>query len=81
MMTRQLGCGQVPPRLFLHEFLKPREDNKESMQTKRVFEYKCSTTFYAPKPFVKLLTHLIFLGGKNFMIISLMCQYILSAFN
>jgi hypothetical protein len=24
MMARQLGCGQVPPRLFLHEFLKPR---------------------------------------------------------
>jgi hypothetical protein len=26
MMARQLGCGLVPPRLFLHEFLKPRED-------------------------------------------------------
>jgi hypothetical protein len=25
MMARQLGCGQMPPRLFLHEFLKPRE--------------------------------------------------------
>jgi hypothetical protein len=24
MMARQLGCDQVPPRLFLHEFLKPR---------------------------------------------------------
>jgi hypothetical protein len=24
-MARQLGCGQVPPRLFLLEFLKPRE--------------------------------------------------------
>jgi hypothetical protein len=23
MMARQLGCGQVPPRLFLLEFLKP----------------------------------------------------------
>jgi hypothetical protein len=44
MMARQLGCGQVPPRLFLHEFLKPRDDIKESMQARRVFEYKCSTT-------------------------------------
>jgi hypothetical protein len=52
MMARQLGCGQVPPRLFLHEFLKPREIIKESIETRRIFEYKCSTTFYAPKPFV-----------------------------
>jgi hypothetical protein len=26
----------------------------ESMQARRVFEYKCSTTFYAPKPFVPI---------------------------
>jgi hypothetical protein len=52
MMARQLGCGQVPPRLFLHEFLKPRESIKESIEARRIFEYKCSTTFYAPKPFV-----------------------------
>jgi hypothetical protein len=58
MMVRQLGCGQVPPRLFLHEFLKPKEDIKESMQAKRVFEYKCSTIFYAPRPFVPIeITH------------------------
>jgi hypothetical protein len=31
IMARQLGCGQVPPRLFLHEFLKPREEIKESI--------------------------------------------------
>jgi hypothetical protein len=54
MMARQLGCGQVPPRLFLHEFLKPREDIKESLQAKRVFEYKCSSTVYAPRPFVPI---------------------------
>jgi hypothetical protein len=52
MVARQLGCGQVPLMLFLHEFLKPREDIKESIQAKRVFEYKCSTTVYAPRPFV-----------------------------
>jgi hypothetical protein len=58
MMARQLGCGQVPPRLFLHEFLKPIEDIKESIQAKRVFEYKCSTTIYAPRPFVPItVTH------------------------
>jgi hypothetical protein len=53
-MARQLGCGQVPPRLFLHEFLKPREDIKEFMHARRIFEYKCSTTFYAPGPFVPI---------------------------
>jgi hypothetical protein len=42
----------VPPRLFLHEFLKPREDIKEVLQAKRVFEYQCSSTIYAPRPFV-----------------------------
>jgi hypothetical protein len=31
IMARQLGCGQVTPRLFLHEFLKPREEIKESI--------------------------------------------------
>jgi hypothetical protein len=46
MMARQLGCGQVPPRLFLHEFLKSREEIKESLQAKRVFEYQCSPTIY-----------------------------------
>jgi hypothetical protein len=54
MMARQLGCGQVPPRLFLHKFLKPREDIKESLQAKRVFEYQCSSTVYAPRPFVPI---------------------------
>jgi hypothetical protein len=54
MMARQLGCGQVPPRLFLHEFLKPRKDMKESLQAKRVFEYQCSSTVYAPRPFVTI---------------------------
>jgi hypothetical protein len=46
MMARQLGCGQMPPRLFLHEFLKPREEIKESIQARRVFEYECSPTLY-----------------------------------
>jgi hypothetical protein len=54
MMARQIGCGQVPLRLFLHEFLKLREDIKESLQAKRVFEYKCSSTVYAPRPFVPI---------------------------
>jgi hypothetical protein len=58
MMARQLGCGQVPPRLFLHEFLKPREDIKELLQARRVFEYRCNSTVYAPRPFVPItITH------------------------
>jgi hypothetical protein len=75
--------AKCPPRLFLHEFLKPREDIKESIEARRNFEYKCSTTFYAPKPFMPItLAHpFSFLGGKNFMIISLTCQYTLSALN
>jgi hypothetical protein len=54
MMVRQLGCGQVPPRLFLHEFHKPREDIKESIEARRIFEYTCNTTFYTPKPFMPI---------------------------
>jgi hypothetical protein len=46
IMARQLGCGQMPPRLFLHEFLKPREKIKDSIQARRVFEYQCSPTLY-----------------------------------
>jgi hypothetical protein len=46
MVARQLGCGQVPPRLFLHEFLKPREEIKELAQSSRVFQYECSPTVY-----------------------------------
>jgi hypothetical protein len=46
MVARQLGCGQMPPRLFLHEFLKPREVIKENMQSRRVFGYECSPTIY-----------------------------------
>jgi hypothetical protein len=46
------------PRLFLHDFLKPKEDIKESMQARRVFEYKCSTTVYAPRAFLPItVTH------------------------
>jgi hypothetical protein len=57
VMARQLGCGQMPPRLFLHEFLKPREEIKELMHSSRVFHYVCSPTVYT-WPFVPIsLTH------------------------
>jgi hypothetical protein len=46
IMAQQLGCGQIPPRLFLHEFLKPREEIKDSIQARRVFEYECIPTLY-----------------------------------
>jgi hypothetical protein len=54
MMVRQLGCGQVPPRLFLHEFLKSREVVKESIEARRIFDYRCSTVIYAPDHFAPL---------------------------
>jgi hypothetical protein len=41
----------MPPRLFLHEFLKPREEIKELMHSSRVFHYVCSPTAYT-WPFV-----------------------------
>jgi hypothetical protein len=37
----------MPPRLFLHEFLKPREEITENIQARRVFEYNCSPALYA----------------------------------
>jgi hypothetical protein len=82
MMARQLGCGQVPPRLFLHEFLKPREDIKESMQ-EGFLSISAAQPSMHPSPLCQQhsLILLSFLGGKNFMIISLMCQYILSVLN
>jgi hypothetical protein len=61
----------MPPRLFLHEFLKPREEIKERMHSSRVFHYVCSPAVYT-WPFVPTTiahppsTH----GGKNSMIIS-----------
>jgi hypothetical protein len=36
----------MPPRLFLHEFLKPREEIKELMHSSRVFRYVCCPTVY-----------------------------------
>jgi hypothetical protein len=71
IMARQLGCVQVPPRLFLHEFLKPREEIKEGLQAKRVFEYQCSPTIYPWSFVLTLIVHPLFIsGGKNFMTIS-----------
>jgi hypothetical protein len=61
-MARQLGCGQVPPRLFLHEFVNPREEIKENLQARRVFEYQCSPTIYT-WPFVPTsITHPSFIS-------------------
>jgi hypothetical protein len=62
MMARQLGCGQVPPRLFLHEFLRPREEIKESLQAKRVFEYQCSPTIYPWSPVLATIAHPLFIS-------------------
>jgi hypothetical protein len=73
----------VPPRLFLHEFLKPREDIKESMQARRVFEYKCTQLFMHPGLLCQQKSLILpsLLGGKNFMITSSTGQYTLFALN
>jgi hypothetical protein len=62
IMARQLGCGQVPPRLFLHEFLKPREEIKEGLQAKRVFEYQCSPTIYPWSFVLTSIVHPLFIS-------------------
>jgi hypothetical protein len=70
MVARQLGCGQMPPRLFLHEFLKPREEIKENAQSRRVFQYECSPTIYAWPFTPTTVAHPpSTLGGKNSMTI------------
>jgi hypothetical protein len=61
-VARQLGCGQVPPRLFLHEFLKPREEIKENMQARRVFEYQCSPTIYPWSLIPTSIVHPLFIS-------------------
>jgi hypothetical protein len=62
IVARQLGCGQVPPRLFLHEFLKPREEIKENMQARRVFEYQCSPTIYPWSLIPTSIVHPLFIS-------------------
>jgi hypothetical protein len=72
MMAKQLGCGMVPPRLFLHEFLKPRKDIKESIQQKGFLSTSAAQLFMHPgllcQQHLPILLSLF--GGKNFMIIS-----------
>jgi ubiquitin len=48
MMARQLGCGQVPPRLFLHEFLKPREDTRNPYKQKGSLSISAAQLFMHP---------------------------------
>jgi hypothetical protein len=52
----------VPPRLFLHEFLKPIEEIKENMQARRVFEYQCSPTVYTWPFVLTSITHPSFIS-------------------
>jgi hypothetical protein len=56
--------------LFLHEFLKPREEIKEIAQSRWVFQYECSPTIYAWPFTPTTIAHPTFtLGGKNSMTI------------
>jgi len=37
-MTRQFGLGQLPPRLFFENILKPREDVSDVLEASRIFQ-------------------------------------------
>ena len=37
-VARQFGLGQLPPRLFFKDILKPREGISEAMEASRVFQ-------------------------------------------
>jgi hypothetical protein len=51
VVARQLGCSQLPPRLFFSTLLKPREVLREGLETKRVFELGWDLPLYEPLPF------------------------------
>ena len=38
LVARQFGFGQLPPRLFFKDVLKPREDISEVLEAGRVFQ-------------------------------------------
>jgi hypothetical protein len=42
------------PKAIPSQIPQAQEDIKESLQAKRVFEYQCSSTVYAPRPFVPI---------------------------
>jgi hypothetical protein len=52
----------MPPRPFLHEFLKPREEIKDSIQARRVFEYACSPTLYIGLFTPTIIAHPLFIS-------------------
>jgi len=54
MVARQLGFDQLPPRLFFSEIIRPREEIKEELQAKRVFELGWDLPVYEP-PLLQLI--------------------------
>jgi hypothetical protein len=48
MMARQLGCDQVPPRLFLHEFLKPERISRNPCKQKGSLSISAAQLFMHP---------------------------------
>jgi hypothetical protein len=52
MVARQLGCGQMPPRLFLHEFLKLEKKSKTLLNPAGFFSMN------AAQPFIPGFSHL-----------------------
>ena len=49
--ARQLGCGQLPPRLFFSTIIRFREVIKDGIEANKVFELGCTLPMYEPSPF------------------------------
>jgi hypothetical protein len=49
--ARQLGCGQLPPRLFFSTIIRFREVFTDRIEANKVFELGCTLPTYEPSPF------------------------------
>jgi hypothetical protein len=49
--ARQLGCGQLPPRLFLSRIIRFREVIRDGIEANKVFELGCTLPIYEPYTF------------------------------
>jgi hypothetical protein len=50
MSARQLGCGQLPPRLFFSNIIRPREKILDRIEAIKVFELGWDLPTYEPSP-------------------------------
>jgi hypothetical protein len=49
--ARQLGCGQLPPRIFFSTIIRFREVIRDGIEANKVFELGCTLPTYEPSPF------------------------------